>query len=181
MLVPHEMAERRVVRGVLGCPECQAEFPIAEGVADLRLTPADSPRRLSPPPLPAAYDVTALQSFIGLDGAGGYILLAGTAARHAAALADATPGVHIVAINAPLGTAPAAMVSVLRADAGLPFKGRHLRAVVLGADHADAVWVSEAVRVLLPGLRLVVENDAAHAEGVTELARGAGLFVAEKT
>ncbi len=52
--------------------------------------------------------------------------------------------------------------------------------MALGADHAAPPWLAEAKRVLLPGLRLVVEDERASSEGLTELARGAGLLVGEK-
>jgi len=55
-----------------------------------------------------------------------------------------------------------------------------MRAVVLGADAAVEPWLAEGVRVLLRGLRYVVEDEHASPAGVAELARGAGLFVGEK-
>ncbi len=107
-------------------------------------------------------------------------MLAGGAARHAAGLADAVPGVHVVAVNAPAGVTPGPAVSLLVAPRGLPLKSASVRAVALGSDHAAPPWVEEAVRILLPGLRLVVEGDRAAPAGVAELARGAGLFVGSK-
>jgi hypothetical protein len=55
-----------------------------------------------------------------------------------------------------------------------------VRAVVLGADFAGEPWLAEGVRVLLKGLRLVVEDERASPGGIAELARGAGLLVGEK-
>ncbi len=177
VLAPRAMEGRRVIRGVLGCPVCQAEYPIVEGVVEFG-------SGLRPPgPLagqPPVYDAGALLAFFDLAGPGGYVCVVGGAARHAAELAAAA-GVHVVAVNPPDAVAPRDAVSVLRTDDALPIKGRQVRAVALGAAHAAAPWLDEAVRVLLPGLRLVVEDDTARPVGATDLARGAGLLVAEKS
>lgn len=174
VLVPDTMDGRRVVRGTLGCPECRNEYPIVDGVAEFG-TPAAVPV----PPVPA-YDADALTAFLDLQGRGGYVALCGTAARYAHGLAERVPGVHVTAVNAPGDVNPGDAVSMLRCAGALPFKTRHLRAVVLGADCADAPWVAEAVRVLLPGLRLVIESDTVDAPGTADLARGAGILVAER-
>ena len=67
-----------------------------------------------------------------------------------------------------------------RAPGGFPLTTSSMRAVVLGADAAVEPWLGGGVRVLLHGLRLVVEDERASPAGVAELARGAGLFVGEK-
>jgi hypothetical protein len=55
------------------------------------------------------------------------------------------------------------------------------RAVVVGRDRPEALWLVEAQRVLLPGRRLVVEReDVAVPAGLTRLALGQGLFVGER-
>jgi uncharacterized protein YbaR (Trm112 family) len=194
---PIAMDGRRIVRGVVGCPECKAEFPIVDGVtyfgggaggaaperagapgpgaataAGAAVEPTGAPRR--PPP---EYDVTALAAFLHLDGSGGYAALVGRAARFGPALVALLPGVHVVAVNPPPGLAPLPMLSILESPGALPFKTATLRAAALGADHAAAPWPQDAARVLLPGLRLVIEDENARPGGVTELARGAGLFV----
>jgi len=176
---PITMDGRRIVRGVLGCPACRAEFPIVDGVAYFGV-PGGRPAGAAPVPGPT-YDVAGLAAFLNLDGPGGYAALVGRAARLGAEIAAATPGVHFVAVNPPDGIVPAAMLSVLASPRGLPIKSAQLRAVILGADHADRAWLLEAARAVLPGLRLVVEDERADVEGVTELARGAGLFVGART
>jgi len=172
---PIAMDGRRIVRGVIGCPECKAEFPIVDGVAYFGADPGTQAR----PPLPD-YDVAALRAFLNLDGPGGYAALVGRAARFGSEVAALLPGVHIVAVNPPAGVAPLPMLSLLVAPRGLPFKSATLRAVALGADCAAIPWLADAARVLLPGLRLVVEDERASPEGISELARGAGLFVGMK-
>ena len=190
---PIVMDGRRIVRGVVGCPTCQAEFPIVGGVAYFgdearRALPADragasaaSPGRSAPAATVPDYDAGGLAAFLDLDGPGGYAALVGRAARVGPRIVEVLPGIHVVAVNPPPGVAPATMLSVLESPRALPFKSSTLRAVALGAEHAGAPWLADAVRVLLPGLRLVVEDERASPDGVSELARGAGLFVGAKT
>ena len=173
--VPIAMDGRRIVRGVIGCPQCQAEFPVVEGVAYFARQ-AQPARPGAPSP---GYDVAALAAFLNLTGPGGYAVLVGSAARFGTAMASAVQGCHFVAVNPPPGVSEGPALSVLVA-AALPFKSATVRAVALGADHADAGWLSEAGRILLPGLRLAVEDDRASPDGISELARGGGLFVGEK-
>jgi uncharacterized protein YbaR (Trm112 family) len=181
VLAPVVMEQRRVVAGVLGCPVCGAEYPIEDAVARFDRASGPPPEPTEPPgPARAApaYEADALLAFLDLQGAGGYVCLVGGAARHAAPLAERAPGVHVVAVNPPAGVAPAAMVSLLRSPVTVPIKRRQVRAVALGADHTTRGWIEEARRILLPGLRLLVEDEAAEPAGITPLARGGGLLVA---
>ena len=172
---PIAMDGRRIVRGVIGCPQCKAEFPVVDGVAYFADRPKPGPGAAASP----SYDVAALGAFLHLSGPGGYAVLVGAAARFGTEMARALSGCHLVAVNPPPGVVAAPALSVLVAGA-LPFKSSTVRAVALGADHADPVWVREATRILLPGLRLAIEDERASPEGISELARGAGLFVGEK-
>jgi hypothetical protein len=178
---PIAMEGRLITRGVVGCPECHAEFPIVDGVVYFG-APGGPHGPVAGAPVPAArdYDASALAAFLNLDGPGGYAALVGHAARVGPELVALTPGVHFVAVNPPAGTVPGPMLSVLESPRGLPFKSASLRAVALGADHAGEPWLGEGSRVLLAGLRLVVEDEHAQIEGVAELARGAGMFVGAK-
>ncbi len=175
---PIVMDGRRIVRGVLGCPECRAEYPIVDGVA--HFAPAAPGRRAAGTSPGPDYDAAALAAFLNLDAPGGWAVLAGRAARHGPALASLVAGVHFVAVNAPRGVAPGPMLSLLDAPS-LPIRSSMARAVALGADCAAAPWPGEAVRVLLPGLRVAIEDERAGPEGVSELARGAGMFVGMKS
>ena len=171
--VPVEADGSDVKSGVIGCPVCHAEYPIADGAAHFGRVKETSPVESLP------YDAAALEAFLGLEGRGGYVALVGDAARHAAALAERMPAVHVVAVNAPIQL-PSALVSPLVCPGRLPIRTRSMRAVALGRDAASAGWIAEAVRVLLPGLRIVIEDDQAEAEGVEVLMRGGGMLVGQK-
>lgn len=173
----------RVVRGVVGCPVCQAEYPVRDGRVDFR---GKTPRRHDAKPLgqgtgdSGPLTAEAAATFLGLRGPGGYVLLAGAAARLAQELSEQVPGVHVVCVNAPEGAAPSAAASYLFADDTVPVKSSWMRGVVLGADCAERAWLAEGARLLLDGLRLVVEREDIEVPGVVELARGAGVTVCEK-
>ena len=172
---PIAMDGRRIVRGVIGCPECRSEFPIVDGVAYFGERPQPAPAPAAAP----SYDAAALTAFLNLSGPGGYAVLVGSAARFGSALIEAVPGVHFVAVNPPSGVSAGPALSLLVAGT-LPFKTSSVRAVALGADHASGPWAAAAARILLTGLRLAIEDERASPEGISELARGAGLFVGEK-
>lgn len=164
--VPIAMDRRRVVRGAISCPVCQSDFPIIDGVT-----------YFSPPAPPAEASGVltgeAARAFLGLEGAGGYVLLIGSAARLAAELGDA----HVVAVNPPAGvSAP----SNLRVDGMIPLRQPSVRGVIVGAEAAREPWLSEAAAVVLPGLRVVVEREGIEMTGMSVLATGAGVTVLQR-
>jgi uncharacterized protein YbaR (Trm112 family) len=155
VLIPHLMEGRQVARGTLGCPVCQAEYPIREGVAELGEPPhrAGAATR-GPSPMTA----DGLVALLGLEGAGGFVALAGPAGRLAGELSRALPGVHCVAINPGEALEPSAGVSVVR-SARWPLKARSMRGVVIaGLAADDAAWRDAARQSALPGLRVVGEG-----------------------
>jgi len=197
--VAYAMDGRQVARGVIGCPVCQAEFPITDGVARFDAPAAgegaapgqaaartDEPQPGLPGAGPqrrsAAAPLTpeAAATFLALEGRGGFVLLAGGAARLARDLAALVPGVHLLCVNAPPGAERVPDCSYFVAPDGLPVRTAVVRGVVLGADCAAEPWLAEGVRVLLHGLRLVAEDERASPTGIVELARGAGVVVGGK-
>jgi hypothetical protein len=181
------MSGRMVRSGILGCPICRREFVIVRGVVrfsggEMRdagsvTTDATHPAsRISPP-----VDPETLQALLDLSGPGGYVVLLGTAARHAIGLTALMGGIHFVGVNAPGDLEELPILSLLECDAMIPLRKTMARAVVAGRDRLDAAWLSEARRVLLPGRRLVVESDrAVLPDGIVRLALGDGLFVGER-
>jgi uncharacterized protein YbaR (Trm112 family) len=172
VLLPGAMDGRRVVGGSLGCPVCGRVYGIAEGVADFGDgTPTDGR---------TAITAEALAAFLGVSGPGGYVALAGGVTALAPELAALLPGVRVALVNPPAGVADSPVASVLRA-ARLPLKSSSMRGVALGADAAaDPAWVADAVRAVLPGLRVVVEGGGEAPEGVEVLAHSAECWVGKK-
>jgi hypothetical protein len=104
----------------------------------------------------------------------GYMLLAGSAARHAAVLAGVLDGVEVVTATgadavAGVAVEPGAAVSRLAVAGALPLASARMAGVVLQGRAAD-VLLEEGARVLAPLGRLVVEPAPAGAAGRLEAA-----------
>jgi len=183
-----EMLGRMVRSGMLGCPVCGKEYPIVRGVAHfsaggMRDAGSVDPRAATHPasPIPHPADVQTLQALLDLSGPGGYVLLLGSAARHAVGLTGLMGGIHFVGVNAPDDVEELPVLSLLACEAMIPLRQTVARAGVVGRDRLGATWLAEARRVLLPGRRLVIESESVTAPpGLTQLALGHGLFVGER-
>ncbi len=172
VLLPDRVDGRRVLQGVLGCPVCQGEFPIDAGVVRLGDTP---PAHGSPPP-----DAETLLALLGLEGPGGYLLLAGTAAATAPALSALLPGVHLVAWNPPAGLRETEAVSLVTA-AGVPVRAGSMRGVVLGEPEGrNPGLVVAAVTAVLPGLRATGAGPAPTGPECEVLAEAGGWWVGRR-
>lgn len=181
-----EMLGRMVRSGMVGCPQCGREYPILKGI--VRFSGSGErgavPRGATEGPAPRSQlpvDGATLQALLDLSGPGGYVVLLGSAARHAVALAGLMGGIHFVGVNAPDDVEELPVLSLLACEAMIPLRQTVARAAVVGPDRLGADWVAEARRVLLPGRRLVIESErVAPPAGLTRLALGHGLFVGER-
>ena len=97
-----EVRDRMVRSGLLGCPVCHKEYPIARGVVNFRRSKERvlKDTYVPPSPLPSA-DAGNLQALLELSGPGGYVVLVGAAVRQAARLAKLMDGIHFVGVNTP--------------------------------------------------------------------------------
>lgn len=167
VLLPATMDGRRVIAGELGCPVCHWSASWSDGVPDFG---AGVVAGGAPP-----CDADALLALLGIEGAGGWVALAGTMAALAPAVAERLPGVGIVALNPPPTVAPRGGVQVLRSGRW-PLKQQSLRGVAVGGDVEG--WREQALGSVLPGLR-AVGSGSAPAEGPRRelLAEAGGLWV----
>ena len=173
-----EMAGRMVRTGLVGCPVCRKEYPIVKGVVYFTRGrgKAEGVRGARPA------DAGTLQALLDLSGPGGYVVLLGSATRHAVGLAGLIGGIHFVGTNPPPGAEELPVLSLLECATIIPLRPSIARGVVVGADLARAPWIAEAQRVLLRGRRLVIEDEgAALPDGVRGLGAGHGLVVGEKS
>ena len=170
VLLPDTVEGRSVRSGTLGCPVCDRRFTIDAGVLDLGEAPL-------PPPPATALGADALTSLLGLGGPGGYLVLVGPPAASWRDVAELTPGVALVAVNPPGEVQDGGGISVLRAGR-LPLKTGSMRGVVLGRPFGgERPWVSEAARVVLPGLRVVGEGADPAPELIDLMASADGVWV----
>jgi uncharacterized protein YbaR (Trm112 family) len=179
VLMPERLEHRDVVAGAVACPVCRREYPIAGGIADLRHPDDDLPvpDLTEQPVLPPALDVAAL---LALRGAGGYIVLVGSAGHLAEGLADTLDGVHVIVVNPPAGLGAAPTHSVLRGGRALPLQTSMARGVVVGEEHAREPWLAEGARLLLRGLRLVALREGIACDGLERLASGSGMTLGQR-
>ena len=164
--------ERRVRDGVLGCANCRDNFPVVDGFGDLRAPPRGAlpDGRAGPRPVDDPAMAERLQALLGIVEGPGTLAAVGASARHAAALAARIDGVEVLALDAAARHWPeAARVSRMASRPGIPLFSRTLRGVVVDGELGTR-WLEEAVRVLAPKGRVVVEGAGSSARGVLEAA-----------
>jgi uncharacterized protein YbaR (Trm112 family) len=173
ILLPDVVEQRWVRSGDLACPVCNRAFRITDGVFDLGDAPALAAA-------PSALGGDAIAALSGLGGPGGYLVLVGGAAAHAEQVGGKVAGVGLVAVNPDPPRPDGGGVSVIRGGR-LPLRSSSMRAVVLGPGYADdPLWVAEAARVTLPGLRIVGEGVVPEREDLEVLATAGGCWVATR-
>ena len=173
VLLPARIEERSVREGVLGCPVCGREFRIEHGVFDVGSGPERVP--------PTALDGDAAAALMGLTGPGGYLVVVGGLGERHDELANAMPGVRLVAMNPPGSVRDEYELSVLRGSA-IPLRSNSVRGVLLGPGFgSDPRWVSEAMRITLSGLRIVGEGEPPESSDLELLAAAGGCWVGAKT
>jgi uncharacterized protein YbaR (Trm112 family) len=178
------MSGRMVRHGIVGCPVCQREYEIVDGVVHFVGAGSREPgagavaERPAPSSLLPAPD--ALQALLDLSSPGGFVILLGSAARAGAGLAQLLDGIHCVGVNAPDDMVELPVLSLLRCEVGVPLRASVARGVAVGGELASSAWLADAARVLLRGRRLVVAGANPAPPGVKHLVTGQGLWVGEK-
>ena len=178
VVVPDEMIGRLIITGTIGCPASQREYRIDKGIADFRA--ADPSFEPPASTSEVSTDGQTVQALLGITTPGGYIVLVGSAGLLAADLVERVGGVHLVALNPPDEVEPSSAVSVLRGPVPLPLRTSMARGVVLGREYATEPWLSEAGRILLKGLRMVVLREDVAAPGMEVVASGGGVWVGSR-
>lgn len=165
---------RHIVEGTLGCPVCQARYPIRRGVADLRRGAASVTTREL---LPDEGEATRLAAFLDLTDRSGVALLLGEWSAHAPLLRGLaeTP---LLLVDPAAGTEGEPGISVLRCDGELPLATGSARGVAL--DGGSEARIASAVRAARPRGRIVAPASLPLPDGVTELARDERAWVAER-
>jgi uncharacterized protein YbaR (Trm112 family) len=167
VLVADETRGRHVVTGVLGCPVCEAEYPVRAGVAYF-VEPAASTTDTRDD------EIIRTAAMLGLTEPGGVIMLGG----HWASTADATSeigGALVLVVNPPALTHYTEPVSVIYAGDQLPIAEHALRAAAIDA----LVRVNNIASVLRPKGRLVATHAVPVPPEIAEIARDADYWVGE--
>jgi uncharacterized protein YbaR (Trm112 family) len=191
-----ESENRRVLRGHLGCPICEVEYPIIDGVIWIDATGAGRPLRPGAPAAHADPELSLrLAALLGLaERPRPLVLLGPGLGRHGAPLARLATGAEAIAWLDPVDEEPPARgvgelargVNPIRgADRGRwPVRSSSLHGIALSEPWAD--MVEEAARCSRTGGRIVLPSpDSAMVAmladvGFIELASDPGTWVGER-
>lgn len=197
---------RRVWGGSLGCPECGLRVPIEDRIVRFDRArpgtgseaggepahPPEAPEPRRPPGLPPVLGggdpgegATALAALLAADEVEGYLLLAPGLEELAPGVARRAAKAEVLALtDRPREAAEGVTWTVHPAGAPLPlFTGRLAGTAFVGAS---GPVVSEAVRVVRPGGRVVLVEPGSGADGVLEelpastVTRQEGVVVLER-
>ncbi len=184
VLLVHEVEERRVKRGWLGCPNCRNNFPVENGIADLRCQP-----EVSGAPRPAYEDEELALKIVALSGlADGrdYLLLDERLAHAAPAVVEMAPELEVIVVRTkPDDCAEQYGISRVLSDTPFPLVEHRLRGVAI-APGGNRELVAAAARHVSTGGRLVmfdatdVDLEEVERAGLAVITAEAGTAVAER-
>jgi hypothetical protein len=153
-------ADRFVLDATLGCPICFREYPIIDGIAYFGTTPT--------PKSPASADPNiAMRAAAFLNATErATLVLAGTWATHAHAVADLLP-LRIFTLDPATHIDDSDQVATISSSEGIPLTHSTIDGVALDSTTATEINVRTAIAALKPGGRLVAP---AHIEPPTQVA-----------
>jgi hypothetical protein len=180
-----DLAARHIVSGELGCPVCEARYPVREGVAyfagsddvdnsSTRVELSTTPSAL------ATRQTLALRAaaLLGLAEPGGIVALAGEWSAAASEILEMVEGVQLLALNYAPGLESGGALSLARIAQVLPLAAGSVRGIALDAAHATPSLLAGAARALAPGGRLIAPASTRIPDALTELARDDEHWVA---
>lgn len=141
----HRKEGRHLIDGILGCPVCAAQYPVRDGIADLRpRAEACPPAEAAPAPgRPDEARVFRAAALLDLGDAGRVVAIVGASCDVAVPLGEIAQ-VHVIAIDPATTLEDAEHVSVLRLGAGLPFAPASLDGAILDAGAVER-WGFDAI------------------------------------
>jgi uncharacterized protein YbaR (Trm112 family) len=177
VLASRRIDGRDVMEGVLGCPVCEAEYPIADGIVQF----ASASRSNAVVQPSAEEEALRLAALLDLAAPGGYAVIAGTPGKNAPHLRALTD-VPILLVNPPRGTEMGNGVSGMTIEsdwATLPLAPSSARAIALD-DSTTPAQLHAALRVVRPSGRVLAPIGLSVPDGVSELARDARQWLVER-
>jgi hypothetical protein len=159
----------RVREGVLGCPMCQARYPIRDGRVDF------TPGTVRRPGAGEGADALRLAAQLGLTEPGGVILLTGKYANVHDSLTVLVDVICILVDGAPSHASRAVNFEI--ADR-LPLVDGALRGAGVDSRSSPA-FLADVVRTLRPGSRIVAPATSSLPEGARVLARDQNEWVGQ--
>jgi hypothetical protein len=176
--VPTRMDGRHIAEGVLGCPVCQAEYPVRRGVVDFtgEVDPSAGPPSASSAD-PEVTDAMRLAALLDLTDDKGWVLLTGRWTRLVDELQSIVEN-ELLVVNPPAEREGGDGVSVIRVGNVLPLASGLARAAAI--DLSTGVDANAAAAVVRSGGRVMGPSELAVPAGVRELARDDAGWVGER-
>jgi hypothetical protein len=171
-----EMRDRDFWEGELGCPVCEARYPVHEGVVyftPIRKVPQTEAARSHSPD-----EMFALAAMLDLSAPDRVVVLCGAWSAFASGLSEVSEP-HIFLVNGELGPAGSECIHSVVSDTAIPLAHNSVDAVALPAVAAGS-FVQSAVAVLKEGGRLVGTSETAIPPGMLQLASDDRNWVARK-
>lgn len=168
---------RDVMEGVLGCPVCEAEYPVADGV--VRFAQRSGSAVAGPS---SEEDALRLAALLDLADPRGYAIVTGALGNTAPSLRALTD-VQLLLVNPPADIEMGNGLSGLTIDSDwttLPLAASSARAVAL-EDATSSSQLLAALRVVRPSGRVLAPVTLALPGGVSELARDDRQWLAERS
>jgi hypothetical protein len=171
-----ELVARHIVRGELGCPVCEARYPVRDGVADFTSGMAHP----AGPSADAATDGMAVRAaaLLGLHEPGGIVVLAGEWSAAANEILEMTEDGQLLALDYVSELRSGGALSLALIGDVLPLAAGSVRGIALDAAHATPSLLAGAERALAPGGRLIAPASARLPASLRELARDDQHWVA---
>jgi hypothetical protein len=166
----HRMDGRDVVDAKLGCPVCNAEYFVRDGVAVFGDGKAGGRQQTINP--------AHIAAFLNLTSPGKTIVLAGAMAAQSAGVALAAEA-RVISFNAEHPTR-LDQVAEITGGARVPLAANSLDGIALDESHATKEFLSEAERLLRSGGRLLVPASASLSGSFHKLASDSNHIVAER-
>ena len=166
ILLAHDMRDRRVLHGWMGCAHCRSKWLVQDGFGEFRAPLGSDVVDAGATHVAEASGEEAVRiaALLGVTEGPAFVLVAGPAARHAAAVAELVEDLEVIAADPALAVlAEAHGVSRIASGERLPFYSAKLRAVWLDGAVANTL-LEEGARVLWPLGRLVLDPAPQDAE-----------------
>lgn len=192
-----EIENRYVTNGLLGCPECLAEYPVRDGVT--HFVDGVAAHSVADAGVDSAVDAAVdfavdrdvamrLAAQLGLSPGHTVFALIGFSVEMALALREIVPA-RVLVINPPVLLHSAAFLSAASRTApfgvvvcgdALPLVPRKFDGIGIAPSHVSETLLDQCVQILRPNARLVAPASATVPVGMRELVRDAQVWVAEK-
>jgi len=172
ILLAHDITDRRVLSGEVGCSNCRSHFPIDQGAGDLRWPSALEPTGVRPDAdaQTSALDAAAWAALLQIHEGSGFVGLAGSATVLAGELASLAAGFEFVTLTPALvpGDEELQVSRMAVRPDRLPFHDSALFAVAL--DCAQQAMLPELLRAVRAEGRIVVQGpDATTRDGLSAM------------